>query len=38
MPNALLLEIKGSLALFGSLDALHAGMDAAWSRLGIACL
>lgn len=33
MPNALLLEIKGSVKLFGSLDALHAAIDAAWSRL-----
>jgi protein ImuB len=33
MPNALLLEIKGSVKLFGSLEALHADIDAAWSRL-----
>ena len=33
MPNALLLEIKGSVKLFGSLEELHAGIDAAWSRL-----
>jgi protein ImuB len=33
MPNALLLEIKGSVKLFGSLTALHARMDAAWSGL-----
>jgi len=33
MPNALLLEIKGSVKLFGSLEQLHAGIDAAWSRL-----
>jgi len=33
MPNALLLEIKGSVKLFGSLDALHADIDAAWNRL-----
>jgi protein ImuB len=33
MPNALLLEIKGSVRLFGSLEALHADIDAAWSRL-----
>jgi protein ImuB len=33
MPNALLLEIKGSVKLFGSLMALHARMDAAWSGL-----
>ena len=32
-PNALLLEIKGSVKLFGSLEALHAGIDALWSRL-----
>jgi protein ImuB len=35
MPNALLLEIKGSVKLFGSLAALHAGIDAAWSRLSM---
>jgi protein ImuB len=33
MPNALLLEIKGSVKLFGSLPDLHARMDAAWSGL-----
>jgi len=33
MPNALLLEIKGSVQLFGSIAELHAGIDAAWSRL-----
>jgi len=33
MPNALLLEIKGSVRLFGSLERLHADIDAAWSRL-----
>ena len=33
MPNALLLEIRGSVKLFGSLETLHAGIDAAWSRL-----
>lgn len=33
MPNALLLEIKGSVKLFGSLTDLHARMDAAWSGL-----
>jgi protein ImuB len=32
-PNALLLEIKGSLKLFGSLERLHAGIDARWRRL-----
>jgi protein ImuB len=35
MPNALLLEIKGSVKLFGSLGRLHAGIDAAWSRLAL---
>jgi protein ImuB len=35
MPNALLLEIKGSVKLFGSLERLHAGIDAAWSRLAL---
>ncbi|MDB6082803.1 MAG: hypothetical protein JWN43_684, partial [Gammaproteobacteria bacterium] len=35
MPNALLLEIKGSVKLFGSLAVLHAGIDAAWSRLSM---
>jgi protein ImuB len=35
MPNALLLEIKGSVKLFGSLARLHAGIDAAWSRLAL---
>jgi protein ImuB len=33
MPNALLLEIKGSVKLFGSLAALHADVDAAWGGL-----
>jgi protein ImuB len=33
MPNALLLEIKGSVKLFGSLEQLHAAIDAAWRRL-----
>ena len=32
-PNALLLEIKGSVKLFGSLAALHAAIEAAWGRL-----
>lgn len=32
-PNALLLEIKGSLKLFGSLERLHADIDACWRRL-----
>jgi protein ImuB len=35
MPNALLLEIKGSVKLFGSLEALHAGIDGAWQRLAL---
>ena len=33
-PNALLLEIKGSVKLFGTLHSLHADIDAAWQRLG----
>jgi len=33
MPNALLLEIRGSVKLFGSLETLHAGIDAAWRHL-----
>ena len=33
MPNALLLEIRGSVKLFGSLEMLHTGIDTAWSRL-----
>ncbi|HMK86375.1 MAG TPA: DNA polymerase Y family protein [Steroidobacteraceae bacterium] len=33
MPNSLLLEIGGSIKLFGSLEALHADIDAEWSRL-----
>jgi len=36
MPNALLLEIKGSVKLFGSLGKLHAAIDGAWSRLTLA--
>ena len=32
MPNALLLEVKGSVRLFGSLAALHADIDAVWRR------
>jgi len=32
-PNALLLDIKGSVRLFGSLEALHAGIDGAWHGL-----
>ena len=34
-PNALLLEIKGSLKLFGSLERLHADIDACWRRLAL---
>ena len=33
IPNALLLEIRGSVKLFGSLETLHAGIDAAWHHL-----
>jgi protein ImuB len=33
MPNALLLEIRGSVKLFGSLDKLHTDIDEAWRRL-----
>ncbi len=34
-PNALLLEIRGSVKLFGSLKTLHAELDACWRRLGL---
>src|ERR1700691_2435610 len=34
-PNALLLEIRGSLRLFGSLERLQAGIDACWRRLAL---
>jgi protein ImuB len=34
-PNALLLEIKGSLTLFGPLARLHADIDACWRRLAL---
>ena len=34
-PNALLLEIKGSLQLFGPLERLHADIDACWRRLAL---
>jgi len=34
-PNALLLEIKGSLTLFGPLERLHANIDACWRRLAL---
>jgi protein ImuB len=32
-PNALLLEIKGSLKLLGPLETLHAAIDDCWRRL-----
>jgi protein ImuB len=35
LPNALLLEIKGSVKLFGSLEILHTGIAAAWERLSL---
>ena len=35
-PNALLLEIKGSIKLFGSLTALRADIDTVWSGLKLA--
>jgi protein ImuB len=34
-PNALLLEIKRSLTLFGPLERLHANIDACWRRLAL---
>jgi protein ImuB len=34
-PNALLLEIKGSLKLFGPLETLHARIDACWRDLAL---
>ena len=34
-PAALLLEIRGSLRLFGPPDALHARIDAGWEALGV---
>jgi protein ImuB len=34
-PNALLLEIKGSVKLFGSLQSLHADIDAGWRQLAL---
>jgi protein ImuB len=34
-PNALLLEIRGSVKLFGSLETLHADIDACWRRLAL---
>jgi protein ImuB len=35
LPNALLLEIRGSVKLFGSLEALHADIDATWCGLAL---
>jgi protein ImuB len=35
MPNALLLEIRGSVRLFGSLTALRDSIDAAWNRAAL---
>ena len=37
-PNALLLEVKGSLRLFGSLEQLQARIDAVWQALGLAAV
>ena len=34
-PNALLLEIRGSVKLFGSLQRLHADIDACWQQLAL---
>jgi protein ImuB len=34
-PNALLLEIKGSIKLFGSLQILQIAIDACWQQLGL---
>jgi protein ImuB len=34
-PNALLLEIKGSVKLFGSLQQLHLSLDDCWRRLAL---
>jgi protein ImuB len=34
-PNALLLEIKGSVKLFGSLKQLHLDIDDCWRRLAL---
>ena len=34
-PNALLLEIRGSLRLFGPLDRLQAGIDTCWQQLAL---
>ena len=38
LPNALLLEIRGSVKLFGSLQKLHADIDACWRRLELKAL
>jgi len=35
MPDALLLEIRGSLKLFGPLTDLHARIDACWAQLAV---
>jgi protein ImuB len=35
LPNALLLEIKGSLKLLGPLETLHADIDACWRGLAL---
>src|ERR1700761_3757724 len=37
-PNALLLEIRGSVKLFGSLQKLHADIDGCWRRLDLAAV
>jgi protein ImuB len=34
-PNALLLEIRGSIKLFGSLEKLHVLIDTRWRSLGL---
>jgi protein ImuB len=34
-PNALLLEIRGSLSLFGTAERLHADIDACWRGLAV---
>jgi protein ImuB len=34
-PDALLLEVRASLRLFGPLDRLHAGIDACWQGLAL---
>ena len=35
LPDALLLEIKGSVKLFGSLETLHERIDACWRQLSL---